>query len=304
MVANTSIAQQILEKDTLVRASDITHLVDQAAQFLERYKPLLWRAEQRNHLQVYIQGLCSSLERKSIEPIATLHGLYRRPLQRFIGDGKWSDSRVRNEMGVDIVAQIGDPNGVLVIDGSGNPKSGSESVGVERQWLGRLGKVDNCQVGVYLAYSARGSRVLVDGDLYLPESWATDDSRRAKTHVPDQVEFRTSWQIANDLLLRHAPKIPHTWTVGDDEFGRPKEFRDALADRGERYLLEVPSATAVRKPAHWPGSTTKWRAVKKRKQSVPAHRWQCFKIRDGEKGPIEVLAYYSRRDQTRSWKAA
>lgn len=299
MVASAREAKQILEKDTLVRAVDIRDSVDRVDQFLERYKPLMYRTEQREHFQIYIQGLCSSLERKSIEPIATLHGLYRRPLQHFVGAGKWSDLKIRDEMIVDIVAQIEDPDGVLVIDGSGTPKAGHDSVGVARQWCGRLGKVDNCQLGVYAAYSARGSRVLVDGDLYLPEDWSSDDARRAKTYVPENIEFRKSWQIADDLLLRIGPQIPHAWVTGDDEFGRPTEFRDRLADRSERYLLEVPCTTVVRKPSHWPGCSTKWGSVLKRKQSLPAHRWQCFKIRDGEKGPIEVLAYSTRVETKR-----
>ena len=292
-------AEQIVARDTLVRGSQIAGSVNQLNAFLERYTPLVYREEQRGHMQVYVEGLLGDLERKSVEPIATSHGLYRRPLQHFVGAGKWSDKATRTEMRSHIVEEISAPDGIIVIDGSTFPKSGEDSVGVARQWCGRLGKTENCQVGVYLVYSARGCRVLLDGDIYLPESWANDQARRAKTHVPADVSFKTSWQIANDLLLVHGPKVPHAWIVGDDEYGRPKEFRDALADRHERYLLEVPKNTAVRKPSHWPGRAAKWRSVKKRKQTVPPNRWKRFKIRDGEKGPIEVLAFATRVETKR-----
>ena len=158
--------------DPVVHSADVAQCTESLDRFIDRYKPLVYRTEQEDHLRIYIQGLVGGLERKSIEPIATSHGLYRRPLQHFVGAGKWSDPLIRTEMQHHIVEEIGDPDGVLVIDGSGFPKSGPESVGVQRQWCGRLGKIDNCQVGIFLAYSARGGIALLDGELYLPESWA------------------------------------------------------------------------------------------------------------------------------------
>ena len=137
--------------------------------FLTRYQPHVQRAEQRRHLRVYVQGLVSGVERKSIEPIATAHGLYRRPLQHFVGAGKWSDAAVRNEMRRHIAQELGDAEGVLIIDGSGVPKKGDDSVGVARQYCGRLGKVDNCQIGIYTAYSSPRGAALVDSDIRDPE---------------------------------------------------------------------------------------------------------------------------------------
>ena len=111
------------------------------------------------------------------------------------------------------------------------PKKGTESCGVARQWCGRLGKVDNCQVGVFLAYAARAGYAPLDRRLYLPEDWADDPARREKCHVPPEVQFQEKWQIALDLLDRSLPGLPHGWIVGDDEFGRPSEFRAALRRR-------------------------------------------------------------------------
>src|SRR5205807_469400 len=152
-------------------------------------------AEQERHLHVYVRGLVSGIERKSIEPIANAHGLYRRPLQHFVGAGKWSDAPVRDQMRRHIVEEIGDPAGVLILDGSGVHKQGAESVGVARQYCGRLGKIDNCQVGIYVAYSTPRGFTLLDADIYLPQEWIDDPVRRAKTYIPDDIQFRTNWRI-------------------------------------------------------------------------------------------------------------
>jgi len=268
--------------------------------FLRRYQAQVQRAEQQKHLQVYVEGLVSGLERKSIEPIATAHGLYRRPLQHFVGAGKWSDEEVRSEMRRHIVEEIGDPGGVLILDGSGVRKQGPESVGVARQYCGRLGKIDNCQVGIYVAYSTPRAFTLLDADLYLPKEWADDPARRGKTYVPTDLPFRTNWQIADELLQRVGQEVPHAWIVGDDEYGRPTEFRDSLADRGERYLLEVPSNTLVRRPPHWPGRAQKWGSVRRRRDRHPSDKWQRVTVRDGDKGPIEVLAFCTRVETKRN----
>jgi len=283
-----------VEESRCVEAEDVASSVRELDRFLGRYKPLMTRAEQERHLGVYVSGLLSGLERKSIEPIATLHGLYRRPLQHFVGAGVWSDGAVRKEMRQHVVDKIGQEDGVLVIDGSGFKKQGPDSVGVARQWCGRLGKVENCQVGVYLAYSTIKGQSLLDAQLYLPQQWVDDPVRRAATYVPEDITFKTSWEIADELLVRADKDVPHGWVVGDDEFGRPSAFRDRLTDRGQRYLLEVPSNTLVRRPDHWAGRRKKWRQVHCRKDDLAANRWTVVRLRDGEKGPIVVRAFATR----------
>jgi SRSO17 transposase len=292
--------QQIGTEDPeFISGAAIATCLASLAVFLQRYKAEVHRSEQETHLQVYVEGLVSGIERKSVEPIATAHGLYRRPLQHFVGAGKWSDGQVRGEMRDHVVEQIADPEGVFILDGSGIHKQGPESVGVARQYCGRLGKVDNCQIGIYLAYSTPRGFTLLEADLYLPQDWADDFARREKTYVPKDVQFRTNWQIADDLVERLSPHVPHAWIVGDDEYGRPSEFRDRLADRGERYLLEVPCNTLVRRPTHWPGRCRKWGSVRKRKDRHPTDKWKRMTIRDGEKGPIEVLAFSTRVETKR-----
>ena len=286
----------------VISGEDVATCLNSLMEFLQPYQAQLQRVEQKGHLQVYVQGLVSGLRRKSIEPIATAHGLYRRPLQHFVGAGKWSDEAVRDQMRRHIVAEIGDPTGVLIVDGSAVRQKGSESVGVARQYCGRLGKVDNCQVGQYLAYSTPRGFTLLEGDIYLPEEWLNEQERREKAHIPAEVEFQTGWQLADAQLQRIGPQVPHAWVVGDDEFGRPSQFRDQLADRGERYLLEVPHNTSVRRPSHWPGRAQKWKSVRHRRDRHPAKKWKTLTRRDGEKGPVEVRAFCT-RVETRREKA-
>jgi SRSO17 transposase len=280
--------------------------------FIRRYQPLFYRTEQREHARTYLEGLLSDLPRKSIEPIATDHDQHRRPLQRFVGAGAWSDDKLRREYLLHVREELGDPQGVIIIDPSAFPKKGTESVGVKRQWCGRLGKQDNCQLGVYLGYVGRGGSTLLDTDLYLPREWCRSRARRKKCHVPDPVRFRTSAKIALDLLKEVSPQLPHAWVVGDDEFGRPAWFRRALDRAQERYLLEVPSNTRIRdleapSPKRHRRQAGRPPAAPFRQATQWAHRqppsaWKRLTVRDGEKGPIEVEAilavvqtYFERR---------
>ncbi|XBH08341.1 transposase [Singulisphaera sp. Ch08] len=115
---------------------------------------------------------------------------------------------------------LAEPEGVVVVDPSGFPKLGNESCGVDRQWCGRLREVDNCQLGVFLAYAAEAGYAPLDRRLYLPQEWANEEVRREKCHVPEDVEFQKTWRIALDLLDRSLPSLPHGWIVGDGELGR------------------------------------------------------------------------------------
>ncbi|MHC5058677.1 MAG: putative baseplate assembly protein, partial [Planctomycetota bacterium] len=145
-----------------------------------------------------------------------------------------------------VAAEIGEADGVLVIDPSAHHKKGNGSVGVKPQWNGRLGKIDNCQVGIYLAYASRKEHALVDERLFLPEEWADDQQRRDKCGVPKDVRFRTRHELALEMLRAHRKRLPHAWVTGDDEMGRAARFRASLRSMRETYLLAVPSNTRVR----------------------------------------------------------
>jgi SRSO17 transposase len=292
-------AQPLLNDATLTAAS-VRNCADRLTGFLQRYLPRFYRTEQRQNALLVIHGLLSDLERKTCEPIAIEAGLPRKPIQFFVGGGKWDDEAVMQELRTHVRQELAEPDGVVVIDPSAFPKKGAESCGVARQWCGRLGKVDNCQVGVFLAYAARAGYAPLDRRLYLPEDWAGDPQRREKCHVPPEVAFREKWQIALDLLDRSLPGLPRGWITGDDEFGRPAAFRAALRLRKERYLLDVPCNTTVRdlerrRPPRKQVGVGRRREVPFVRADAwaarqPEKRWQRISVRDGEKGPLVVDA--------------
>jgi SRSO17 transposase len=286
--------------DATVSAETVRGCTDRLTGFLQRYLPRFYRAEQRQNAATVIRGLLSGLERKTCEPIAIEAGLARKPIQFFVGAGKWDDEAVMAELRVHVREELAEPEGVVVIDPSGFPKKGTESCGVARQWCGRLGKVDNCQVGVYLAYAAEVGYAPLDRQLYLPRDWADDEARREKCHVPPEVEFRETWRISLDLLDRSLPGLLHGWIVGDDELGRSAEFRSELRRRSERYVLDVPRDTTVRdleqrRPPRKKAGVGRKREVPFRRADDwaarrPESRWERIAVGDGEKGPLEVDA--------------
>src|SRR5262249_50683377 len=146
--------------------------------FLRRYLPRFYRKEQRDLATLVIQGRLSGLERKTSEPIAHQAGRPRKPVQHFVGAGAWDDEAVMAEVPRHVAEDLGDPKAVLVVDSSGFPKKGIASCGVARPWCGRLGKIDNCQVGVFLSYAAPGGHAPLDRRLFLTRDWAADRKRR------------------------------------------------------------------------------------------------------------------------------
>jgi SRSO17 transposase len=287
---------QALLGDAELSAADVAACAERLTAFAQRYLPLFHRAEQRGHALTVLRGKLTGLQRKTTEPIATQAGQKRRPLQLFVGAGAWDDRPVRDELCRHVAAAIGDPEGVFILDGSAFPKQGVDSCGVARQWCGRLGKVDNCQLGYFLAYAAAGGAALLDARLYLPRDWADDARRRAKAHVPKGVAFQEGWRIALGLLDTARAALPGGWVAGDDEFGRCTELRAELRRRQLRYVLDVPSDTLVRdvaerRPPARPGGKPRrplFERVDAWVARQPAGRWRTVTVRDGEKGPQRV----------------
>ena len=265
-------------------------------QFMEPFVDSLVRKEQVGHALTFVQGLLSDLDHRNVESIAYHFGQERMPLQWFIGVSTWDDQPLREELSRQVGRELGDPDGVLVFDPSAFPKSGSESVGVARQWCGRLGKVDNCQVAVYLGYVSRHEHTLVDTRLYLPKEWTKDKARMKKAGVPKGIKYRTRHELALELLDQHGANLPHRWLTGDDEMGRPYWFRRDLRQRGEQYLLAVPSNTTIRdlevEPPTRVGKGRRpsrpWVRVDRWLADQPAAAWTTLDVRDGAKGPLIV----------------
>jgi SRSO17 transposase len=290
-------AQALLEQAT-VAPEAVARCGRDLTAFLQRYLPLFYRDEQRDHAATLLRGKLTGLQRKTTEPIASQAGQKRRPLQHFVGAGRWSDPAVRAELRAHVREELADPQAVLVLDNHGVPKKGEDSCGVWRQWCGRLGKVDNCQVGYFLAYAAPRGRALLDCRLYLPQERAADPQHRAKTYVPADVAFQEGWRIGLDLLRSSGQEMPHAWVTGDDEFGRASEFRALLRLEHERYVLDVPCNTLVRdlstrRPPSRPGGKERlplFERVQTWATRQPRGRWRKFRLSDGEKGPRQVKA--------------
>jgi SRSO17 transposase len=293
---------QELMEGAVVPPQQLAGLSSRLEQFVVPFAKSLNRIEQRRHCREYVTGLVSVIDRKNVESIAYLHDQERRQLQKFIGECPWNDRPLIRELARQVGQEIGDANAVLVFDPLAFAKKGKESVGVQRQWCGRLGKVENCQVGVYLAYASVHEHALVDVRLFLPEEWARDKARRRKCGVPKAVKFHTRHELALEMLDEHGASLPHRWIAGDDEMGRCTVFRKALRTRGEQYLLAVPSNTRMRDLNAPPPAPTRGRWTRKAPfqnvckwaAALPAKAWEEFTVRDGEKGPITVAAVQTR----------
>jgi SRSO17 transposase len=288
--------KQELLKECTVAPEVFARVIPRLEKFMQPFVESLLRKEQVAHASTFVQGLLSDLDHKNTESIAYRFGQGRMRLQWFMGVSAWDHEPLRDELVRQVGETLGDDDGVIVFDPSGFPKKGTESVGVKRQWCGRLGKVENCQVAVCMGYVSRHEHALVDTRLYLPKEWATDKQRREKAGVPKEVRFRTRHQLCLEMLDQHGDKLPHSWITGDDEMGRPSWFRRALLDQGERYLLAVPSNTKIRDlqvdpPAYGGfGRPTKrpWARIDKWAASLDGRDWTKVDVRDGAKGPLVV----------------
>ena len=203
--------------------------------FMEPFVDRLVRQEQMDHALTMVQGLLSDLDEKNTESIAYRFGRNgchcSGLLASLIGT-----IGVRAELVRQVGDKLGEPNGVIVFDPSGFPKSGRQSVGTARQWCGRLGKVDNCQVAVYLGYASCGEQTLVDMRLFLSREWTKDRARREKAGIPKEIRYRTRHQLCLEMLQRQGAQLPHNWIAGDDEMGRPYWFRRRLDTLQQRVF--------------------------------------------------------------------
>ena len=263
-------------------------------------------AGQRN-VHLYLQGLLSHLPGKNAEDIATFVDVERQVIQDFIGTVPWDHRPLVTVLVGQVADRLGEPDGIIAFDPSSFPKRGTHSVGVKRQWCGHRGKVDNCQVGVFMGYVSRHDHALLDFRLSLPEEWARDEQRRQACHVPPEVRYHTRQEQCLEMLDAWGEQVPHGWVTGDDELGRHTRFRHELRERGERYVLGVPCTTTMRDleaplPAYQGRGRRAEGPVAIGDGVAPSTRlreaWTHLTVRDGEKGPVEI-EMVRRRVQTR-----
>jgi SRSO17 transposase len=281
----------------------------------QRFAPLFGRKEARGESLVYLNGLLLGEGRKSAERLALRFAKGRGPqensqnrvlaLQRFLTASPWRAADVQREIQAVFAEQVvpaaaQGPGTVGVIDGSGFIKKGTASVGVDRQYCGRLGAIANCQVGVFLVGVAAAGTALLDQQLYLPQSWARDPERRRKTRVPQDVAFQTKPQIAAQLVrrVRGNGRVSLAWVTADEEFGRDADLLDSLEAERQRYLMAVPAKSTVWTvdPATWgpAPSGPRWqrarrevlRSAREVAAALPAGAWQRLRVREGTAGPL------------------
>lgn len=273
-------------------------MLDRMARFVEPFAASLHGSEQGRHVWEYVAGMLSDVKRKNAESVAYFHDQDRQAMQKFIGQSPWDERPLIGELVRQVGVELGEADGVLVFDPSAFKKQGKNSVGVARQWCGRLGKIDNCQVGIYMAYVSRKEHVLVDARLYLPKEWIKDKRRRKKCGVPREIRFRTRHALVLEMLGEHGKMLPHAWIAGDDEMGRSTAFRRDLRGLGERYLLAVPSNTLMRDleaqpPPHegrGPRPKVPFIRMDRWRAALPEDAWTTIDVRDGARGPLVTQA--------------
>ena len=236
-----------------------------------------WRERSRNYLQAL---LVQARERRNAENLSESVGISARAMQRFLTEARWDDDAVVGRLQEYLAPRLGHPEAVWVLDGSDFPKQGRKSAGVARQYCGRLGKVANCQAGMFLAYVSPLGRALVDKRLYLPEGWTSDQERCAAAGVPtERRSYRSKTELALEML-EAALALGHLqagWVAGDDAFGMSPSFREELAALGMRYVLDVPAGFPV-----WP-LEPEWAALPHRVRGAPRKP----KLREGQRRTME-----------------
>jgi SRSO17 transposase len=301
-----------------VTTDELHAAASQLTQLHQRFAPRFGRREAQEQSLVYLHGLLVGQGRKSAEPMALVFG---EPdpdagisqhqvlaLQRFLTVSPWDAAAVQQEIQAVFAEQLVPatwqwPIGTVgVVDDAGFVKKGTASVGVARQYCGRVGKTANCQVGVFLVGVTPAGTALLDQQLYLPKTWAKARGRRNTTRVPKGVKFRTKPQIAVELLqrTRTAGHVSFDWVIADEGYGKIGSFLDALEDHQQRYVVEVPVNTTVwtvdpatcvppptgagRPPCRPRRDAV--RSVQALAASLPPAAWQALQLRQGAKGPL------------------
>jgi SRSO17 transposase len=293
--------------------------------FHHLFEACFQRQEQRHWSLFYLCGQLSNLVRKTIEPmVVELLGVKAkavRGVQRFISENTWSWEAVIERCQGLVATWLGEPDGVVIADGSGFPKQGEHSVGVARQYCGHLGKIANCQQGVFLAYASSRGHAFLDERLYVPESWfdAAHLHHRQACGLPEEVAFRTEPELAlamiNDLVQRD--QVPFRWVTADAGYGKSPVFLDGIAGLGKWYLAEVPSDMRVWRhtphvEAPGPGllgrprtqprvalNTSPPLELQQLAARLPQSAWVRHTVMEGSKGPVVAQFAVLRVTQTR-----
>lgn len=289
--------------------SQIHKLKPRLRKFLKRFDACFARKDTRAHLPTYISGQLSDIPEKSVEPIAIDAGVAPRTLQEFLSQHRWDHDAVLDELQQIVRDEHSGPHSIGVIDETSDLKKGDKTPGVQRQWCGSRGKKENCLVTVHLGYARERFHCLIDGELYLPESWSNDRPRCREAGIPDDMVYRPKWKIALELY-DHALKngMHFDWMTFDEGYGSKPDFLRGLDARNQKFVGEVPrSFTGWLKPPrvvtrafHKNGRGRGRKVPRLASGSRPAQRvaemleeptfrdqaWQRWRVKDGKKGPM------------------
>jgi SRSO17 transposase len=246
-----------------------------------RISPRFVRPEVRARAGRYLCGLLEPVERRNGWQLAEATG-DRSPdgVQRLLNGARWDAEEVRDDLRDYVIEHLGDPEAVLVVDETGFLKKGEKSVGVARQYSGTAGKVENCQIGVFLAYAAPRGRAFIDRALYLPEEeWAKDEARREAAGVPEKVKFATKGALAKAMLSRAlGAGVPARWVTGDEVYGNDGKLRRWLQERERAYVLAVSRS-------HPLINVFERKRVDEIVAEAPHEAWGRVEVGAGSKGP-------------------
>jgi SRSO17 transposase len=239
-----------------------------------------FRVEPRRRARAYVRGLLAPLASKNGWTLAEAAGAGTPDgMQRLLNAAAWDAGGVRDDVRAYVAGQLGSADGVLIVDETGFLKKGTKSAGVQRQYSGTAGRVENCQLGVFCAYATSRGRALIDRELYLPKSWIADRDRCREAAVPDEVEFATKTDLARAMLARALDAgVPASWVTADEAYGKDYKFRSWLEGRRVGYVVAVPCNQVV------PGSTGTCRADALAAHA-PAQAWKRRSCGQGAKGP-------------------
>jgi len=256
------------------------------AELHARISPRFARSEPRERVLGYVRGLLAPLERKNSWTLAEEAGeSIPDGMQRLLMSADWDADDVRDDVRDYVVEHLGDPSGVLVVDETGFLKKGTKSAGVARMYSGTAGRVENCQIGVFLGYATPAGRTFLDRELYLPQAWAEDRQRRAEARVGEAVEFATKPELAMTMIARALDAgVPAGWVTGDEVYGQHSKLRMMLEGRGMPYVLAVPVNQRVIAVVQGKVAELRADALAAR---LPVQAWKKISPGAGAKGPRE-----------------
>jgi SRSO17 transposase len=249
----------------------------------ERIGPCFGRPETREGVKAYLRGLLSPIERKNGWQLAEEAGQSTPyAMQYLLNRAVWESDNVRDQLQASICEMIADPDGVYVLDETGFLKKGKKSVGVQRQYSGTAGRIENCQIGVFLTYASKAGHTLVDRELYLPKSWTQDPERCRAADVPEEVVFATKPELAARMVWRALEAgIPAKWVTGDTVYGSHRPLREGLQARKQAYALAVSSQEQVEVL----GVQGERKRVDRIADGLGSDQWQRLSAGEGSKGP-------------------